>query len=181
MEDLREVGQKAIASVSDLGAANAGDLVLGIGDIIEELRSNPEQYQERLDHLEGLFREFAFGEGYELRNNRTEELEDEDTSILPTVGAVSGYMLPAFYQFPVINASGTLPPNASNGSTSIGSSVAGIPPVKSPKDPLKPSSTTHPYGGVSSSEEDDLLSDEKEIEELEPEKGYEHKWWKKKV
>jgi len=78
MEDLREVGEKAIESVKNLGASNAGDLVLGIGEIIEELRNRPELYQDKLDHLEGLFREFVYGEGYELRNDRVPEDKEDD-------------------------------------------------------------------------------------------------------
>lgn len=172
MEDLREVGQKAIESVGNLGASNAGDLVLGIGEIIEDLRKEPEQYQEKLDHLEGLFREFAFGEGYELRNDRTKPPEDEDVTIAPN--AISGYVnsIPVSGQ---ILGSGVLQ------SFSMGSSVAGTPPTKPPIDPSNPSSTIHPYGEIPSSEEEDLLLDEKEIEELKPEKCYKHKWWKKKV
>lgn len=77
LPDLREVGEKAIDNVSDLGAAQAGDLVLGIGEIINDLRTDPEQFREKLDHLEGLFREFAYGEQYELRNDRTEEPEND--------------------------------------------------------------------------------------------------------
>jgi len=67
MEDLREVGKKVIKSVRDLGASTAGDLALGIGRIINELYKHPGQDKEKLDYLDGLFREFAFGEEYELR------------------------------------------------------------------------------------------------------------------
>ncbi|MHA2063093.1 MAG: hypothetical protein ACXABY_01810 [Candidatus Thorarchaeota archaeon] len=167
MEDLREVGQKAIESVGNLGASNAGDLVLGIGEIIEDLRKEPEQYQEKLDHLEGLFREFALGEGYELRNNRAEE--PEDTPSLPPGGNVSGYIPPSGYNF----ASGVFP--------TIGS--AQPPPVKvtPPIDSSNPSSTIHPYGEALP-EDDPILADEEEKEEIEEEpKPYEHKWWKKRV
>jgi len=76
MEDLREVGKKAIETINKLKPADAGDLVLGIGEIIEELRTEPEQFREKLDHLEGLFREFTYSESYGLRNDRTVEPED---------------------------------------------------------------------------------------------------------
>ncbi len=134
MEDLREVGQKAIESVNKLRSSDAGDLVLGIGEIIEELREQPELYQEKLDHLEGLFKEFTCGEGYQLRNNRADILEEENANNPPIHGwsglytyssyspglgynAVSGLVIASGW-----NMSGTLPSNSF-------SSVAGIPPV----------------------------------------------------
>ncbi len=129
MEDLREVGQKAIESVNKLGASDAGDLVLGIGEIIEELRGRPEFYQDKLNHLEGLFREFVYGEGYQLRNNRGVRRQDDDTvdDIFnrinsPDVGSgilltrplsisvpLSGTFLNNSYQSPIKNPQ-TLPP-----------------------------------------------------------------------
>ena len=112
MEDLREVGQKAIESVNKLKKSDAGDLVLGIGEIIEELREKPKLYQEKLDHLEGLFREFAYGEGYKLRNNRVDILEEYITQ---TMSGCS----------PRLSLSGTFPQN---------NSVAGISPVVSSPD-----------------------------------------------
>ena len=102
MEDLREVGEKAIESVNKLGASDAGDLVLGIGEIIQELREKPnlrvdkpDLYTDKLDHLEGLFREFVYGEGYELRNNRAleEKDKDDDSNGFGSLGTVSGVYL----------------------------------------------------------------------------------------
>lgn len=118
MEDLREVGQKAIESVNKLRSSDAGDLVLGIGEIIEELREQPELYQEKLDHLEGLFREFAYGEGYQLRNNRADILEED---MKQTIGTI-GQSLPSSFSPKSGHVSGILPQNTF-------SSVAGIPPV----------------------------------------------------
>lgn len=77
MEDLHEVGKKVIAAIGDLGATNAGDLVLGIGALIDELRGQPDCYEEKLDHLEGLFREFAYGQEYALREKFEDKEEDD--------------------------------------------------------------------------------------------------------
>ncbi len=158
MEDLREVGQKAIESVGNLGASNAGDLVLGIGEIIEELREHPDQHQEKLDHLEGLFREFALGEGYELRNDRTEE--PEDMLIAPNIN-ISGYIPPSGYNF----ASGVYP--------TLGPPT--IPPTPTPAQQMT-GDPKNPFEELLDEEEGFV---EEEVEE-EP-KPYEHKWWKKKV
>jgi len=164
MEDLREVGQKAIDSINKLRASDAGDLVLGIGEIIQELREQPELYQEKLDHLEGLFREFAYGEGYELRNNRVEILEEGDTlsQSFGIGGAMSGLMM----TFP--NVSGAFPPNTF-------SSVAGIPPVM-------------PTVTPSWDQDDTILDEEEEVEdELVPApvipepKKFKKRWWKTKL
>ena len=186
MEDLREVGQRAIDSVNKLRTSDAGDLVLGIGEIIEELREEPElrlkypiQYQNKLNHLEGLFREFAYGEGYELRNNRADILAED---IKDTVGqsfSLSGGS---------IVASGLVTSGSMAGLSGIfggnlwtnSSSVAGIPPV-----------TPHPD---QDNEED--LTKVREIQEARrelevdrilretqaaPPKKFKKRWWKTKM
>ena len=77
MRDLREVGQKVIDSIMKMKPTDAGDLAIGVEDIISDLRSNPAQFQEKLDHLEGLFKELAYGEEYALRE-KAEDKEEED-------------------------------------------------------------------------------------------------------
>lgn len=114
MKNLQEVGQKAIESINKLRASDAGDLVLGIGDIIEELREQPELYQDKLDHLEGLFKEFAYGEGYKLRDKLAEEKKEDAAKVFSNApygmpwgsmgaGALSGVM-----STPPISVSGSL-------------------------------------------------------------------------
>ena len=90
MEDLREVGQNSLDAINKLGASDVGDLVLGIGNLIEELHDTPEDKREgKLEHLRGLFREFAHGEEYEYRDERLEPRQPEDpnnvTGMLPPV------------------------------------------------------------------------------------------------
>lgn len=118
MEDLRDVGEKAIESVNKLGASDAGDLVLGIGEIIQELRDKPDLYADKLDHLEGLFREFVYGEGYELRNNRVPEKEEEDDDPFGLGGFGGGIMASGLMTFAPL--SGTLPTSAISGYTGPG-------------------------------------------------------------
>ncbi len=72
MEDLRDIGQKALDSINRLGASDVGDLVLSIGQIVDELQDlpdreslTPELRTLKLEHLRGLFRELAYGEEYE--------------------------------------------------------------------------------------------------------------------
>ncbi len=135
MKDLREVGEKAIESVNKLGASDAGDLVLGIGQIIEELRGQPDLYEDKLDHLEGLFREFVYGEGYELRNNRVpEEKEEEDNN--PSHWNGFGGMASGLINVNLpLNISGSLlPPNTSGSSGPFMSHMPwGAPPIKTPE------------------------------------------------
>ncbi len=177
MEDLREVGQRAIDSVNKLRTSDAGDLVLGIGEIIEELREEPElrlkypiQYQNKLNHLEGLFREFAYGEGYELRNNRADILEEDikDTvgqSFSLSGGGMSGGLSGLMTVTPSM-ISGSLPQN-------FFSSVAGMPPVTP-----HPDHPDHP---------DQEARRELEVaESLYPRsspkpKKFKKRWWKTKV
>lgn len=128
MEDLREVGMRAIASVNKLGASDAGDLVLGIGEIIQELREEPELFQNKLDHLEGLFREFAYGEGYELRNNRAEVLEAENSIMPSSLSLGQSFGNNGMWGSGMI----TVMPISGTFQTRPNSSVAGIPPVLSP-------------------------------------------------
>lgn len=77
MRDLREVGQKVIDSIMKIKPTDAGDLAIGVEDIISDLRSNPAQFQEKLDHLEGLFKELAYGEEYALREKAEDKEEDD--------------------------------------------------------------------------------------------------------
>tara|TARA_R110002096_G_scaffold390110_2_gene584579 strand:+ start:1848 stop:2390 length:543 start_codon:yes stop_codon:yes gene_type:complete len=107
MRDLREVGQKVIDSIMKTKPTDAGDLAIGIEDIISDLRSNPAQFQEKLDHLEGLFNELAYGEEYALRD-KVEDQEDEDDVLGNLFGGFNGAM------------SGTLPlPIAVSGAVNV--------------------------------------------------------------
>lgn len=106
MRDLREVGQKVIDSIMKMKPSDAGDLAIGVEDIISDLRSNPAQFQEKLDHLEGLFKELAYGEEYALREKVTKDKDEDElqnlfgnrpwgTGIIPAVsGVVSGAITP---------------------------------------------------------------------------------------
>ncbi len=130
MEDLREVGEKAIESINKLGASDAGDLVLGIGQIIEELRGQPDLYEDKLDHLEGLFREFVYGEGYELRNNRVPEEKEEEVNYPAHWNGFGGMASGLINVNLPLNISGSLlPPNSS----SMSHKPWGAPPIKTPE------------------------------------------------
>jgi hypothetical protein len=96
MEDLRDTGRKVIESVTSLGHSDAGDLTLGIFDLIDELRDNScDDDKGKLDHLYGLFREFTFGEEYELRDKEEKMLDRTDMFGFPgAVGALSGIYTP---------------------------------------------------------------------------------------
>ncbi len=74
MEDLVDVGNKVIETIKRHKPADAGDLALGIGKIIDELRE--EQSPAKLNHLEGLFKELAYGEEYVFRVEPPEVEED---------------------------------------------------------------------------------------------------------
>jgi len=89
MRDLREVGQKVIDSIMKMKPTDAGDLAIGVEDIISDLRSNPAQFQEKLDHLEGLFKELAYGEEYALRE-KVEDKEEEDDVLGSLFGGYNG-------------------------------------------------------------------------------------------
>ena len=94
MEDLRDVGKNSLDAINKLGASDVGDLVLGIGDLIEELYDAPEDQREgKLEHLRGLFREFAHGEEYEFRDERLTPQEPEDPYAV-TPGSTSQPNLP---------------------------------------------------------------------------------------
>lgn len=163
MEDLREVGKKVIAAVGDLGASNAGDLVLGIGQLIEELRDQPDAFQEKLDHLEGLFKEFAYGEGYHLRNDRTKEEEE------PEYEYASGVLTrPQSFNLPVGALSGTL--------NSI-PMPACKPPIKTPR-----SATTNPPVSIAA-EPIPVIPSPVPVPVLKKKKPrvFTPAWWKKKV
>lgn len=106
MEDLREVGQKVIESINKSRTSDVGDLVLGIGEIIEELREQPELYQDKLNHLEGLFRELVYGEEYELRDRSDPDKRGDFNHTLGgfNMPTVSG----AFNNMPIV-LSGVIP------------------------------------------------------------------------
>ena len=136
MEDLREVGEKAIESVNKLGASDAGDLVLGIGEIIEELRGKPDLYEDKLDHLEGLFREFVYGEGYELRNNRVpEDKEDDDLYSFGTHNGFGGMVSGLINVNLPLNISGSLLPPM--GLSGMSHKPWGAPPIKTPESTIE--------------------------------------------
>ena len=110
MEDLREVGKKVIDTIKNTKPADAGDLTLAIGNIIGELRQEPEGLHAKLDHLEGLFRELTYGEPCGSRHvEDPDDLLREDMS--QTIGGLSGVM-PNIPPIPVsgaISGSFTLP------------------------------------------------------------------------
>ena len=154
MEDLRDVGKKALDSINNLGASDIGDLVLGIGEIIEELRDTPEDKKQiKLDHLRGLFREFAHGEEYELRDEVLEpQVPLEDVS-MSHGGALSGVY------------SGVLPPSAP--ATTL------FPPQQ-----LTPPSSQGSFDDDADyDDEEEEIEEEKEEEEIKP---FVPAWWKVK-
>lgn len=171
MEDLREVGQNSLDAINKLGASDVGDLVLGIGDLIEELYDAPEDKREgKLEHLRGLFREFAHGEEYAFRDERLEPQQPEDpnsvTGIMPNVLSfppVSG-ALPAGY----VLASGVYnPPSPSS--------------LIPPQTPSRNATMSNPCGELplkASSFDDDADYEEEEEEEIEEEpKEFVKRWW----
>jgi hypothetical protein len=83
MEDLRDVGNKVIDNIKKTKPVDAGDLVLGIGEIIESLRR---ENKDKVDHLEALFNKLVYGTPYELRD----EIKEEASSI----PVPSGYFAP---------------------------------------------------------------------------------------
>ena len=93
MEDLRDVGQKALNSINRLGASDVGDLVLGISQIVDDLQDppdreslTPELRKLKLEHLRGLFRELVHGEKYEDVTPIAAKVNDWD------IGAMSGVL-----------------------------------------------------------------------------------------
>jgi len=104
MHDLVETGRKIFDAITKQKPADAGDLAQGIERIIEELRSDPDQFKDKLDHLEGLFKELVYGEEYVLREEATEKPEDfiwasgvmptQQTFNFPISGAISGVVTP---------------------------------------------------------------------------------------
>jgi hypothetical protein len=157
MEDLREVGQNSLGAINKLGASDVGDLVLGIGNLIEELHDTPEDKRaDKLEHLRGLFREFAHGEEYEFRDERLEPAEPDDPYMV-TPGS-SQQPLP----FPAISGmfSGTIGPIASD-VCSPQPMVTGIPSID---DAYK----------ASLAEDEESFDDEEEVEKERP-------WWKPEI
>tara|TARA_S200002703_G_scaffold128763_2_gene115595 strand:+ start:2875 stop:3351 length:477 start_codon:yes stop_codon:yes gene_type:complete len=104
MHDLVETGRRIFDAITKQKPADAGDLAQGIERIIEELRSDPDQFKDKLDHLEGLFKELVYGEEYALREEATEKPEDfiwasgvmpnQQTFNFPISGAISGVVTP---------------------------------------------------------------------------------------
>lgn len=157
MEDLRDVGKKALDSINNLGASDIGDLVLGIGEIIEELRDTPEDKKQiKLDHLRGLFREFAHGEEYELRDEVLEpQVPLEDVS-MSHGGALSGVY------------SGVLPPSAP---------ATTLFPSQQLTQPALHASLMPPSSQGSFDDDADYDDEEEEEEEIKP---FVPAWWKVK-
>lgn len=171
-----------IDSIMKTKPTDAGDLAIGIEDIISDLRSNPAQFQEKLDHLEGLFKELAYGEEYALREKVVEE-EDDDS----VLGSLFGGNLNS-YPF----ASGVIP--AISGAITPGSLHVQLPVSKQITAgyhslPANPNATPvlkstwddrHgeeiPLGEV---ERCSLPAPREMIEAGEPEAKPKPKWWKK--
>tara|TARA_R110002126_G_C10490983_1_gene504803 strand:- start:44609 stop:45196 length:588 start_codon:yes stop_codon:yes gene_type:complete len=118
MRDLREVGQKVIDSIMKTKPTDAGDLAIGVEDIISDLRSNPAQFQEKLDHLEGLFKELAYGEEYALREKAEDKEEDDVLGSL-----FGGYNGSPFASGVMPAISGAIMPGSLNTIASTGVSV----------------------------------------------------------
>lgn len=179
MEDLREVGKRVLDRMKTLRPADAGDLVLGIGEIIEELR---EEYQgnAKLGHLEGMFREFAYDEPYEFRNDRTEEESDNQTTTTMGGGTpvyasgimpVSGWLLPQrqpSYQTPP----SSLPTSQNQTSPGIEPPIWQNQKVEHQQYPV----TLSPFD-----DDDDDVVEEEPLEPEEPPKPFKPKWWQKKI
>ena len=154
MEDLSEVGRRVIAAIAKCKPADAGDLALGVESIINDLRLNPSQFEEKLNHLEGLFRELVYGEAYELREKHR-PLED---SFIYASGIFSPGQQQIF-SFPPI--SGSIPYQAPS------------PPVPNPCGEV---------ALPSDSEECSLpVPDLEEEQEEEEEKTFKPAWWKVKI
>tara|TARA_S200002703_G_C3765538_1_gene235662 strand:+ start:697 stop:1137 length:441 start_codon:yes stop_codon:yes gene_type:complete len=107
MHDLVETGRKIFDAITKQKPADAGDLALGIQRIIEELRANPDQFKDKLDHLEGLFKELVYGEAYELREEKAPQTQQDVTPIQKN------------FNFPIVS-----------GIVSMGALHGGIPPTK---------------------------------------------------
>ena len=171
--NLREVGKEALRNINKLGASDAGDLVISMGKLIDELREEPDP--AKLDHLEGLFKQLTTGE-YVLR----EDVEEEE---LGEIQALSGYM-PPMNAMPFI--SGVLPPNSQP-------SAAAMPPVQPPA-PNSQTISSNPCEEeplVEAADENYSFEDfNKPLQEKiypqvgvveEEEKEFKPAWWKKKV
>lgn len=174
MEDLREAGNKFFEQVKRLKPADAGDLVLGIGEIIEELREeNKDQF--KLEHLEGLFNELVHGRKYELRNDRTEEEDDSQTfttgspplmmsGVMPVSGWLSPQMSPP-YQTP--------PQSVAN--QQLGNQQT-VPPGANSQYPTLSFDDDDDYDDI---EPEPTLEPEPEPEE--PPKPFKRRWWMSKT
>jgi len=174
MEDLREVGEKVITAIKNRKPVDAGDLAIGIGNIIEELRGQPENYEEKVNHLEGLFRELAYGEEYALRQTEKEEEKD-----------LLDQMIAAGKTNPIMSGTVTMP--------SINNPIAvsgWFNPIGQAPQPMQTgfsmSSSSNPCGEVPLGEPEEISlpmpEPEPEIEEVEEEpKEFKPAWWKSKV
>ena len=181
MRDLREVGQKVIDSIMKMKPTDAGDLAIGVEGIISDLRSNPAQFQEKLDHLEGLFKELAYGEEYALREKVEDKEEDDVLGSL--FGGFNGAM------------SGTIPPIAVSYKLPVSKQITAGHHYHSP--PLNVNEFTpvdNPCGEVALGEPEECSlpappTDEEilesfemsEPEEPEPEVDFKPKWWQRRV
>lgn len=109
MHDLVETGRKIFDAITKQKPADAGDRALGIERIIEELRSDPDQFKDKLDHLEGMFKELVYGEVYQLREEEAPLTRDD---VVITTGPFSPGQqnLPFPAVSGVFSMSGSVPP-----------------------------------------------------------------------
>jgi len=171
MEDLREVGEKVINAIKNRKPVDAGDLAIGIGNIIEELRGKPEGYEEKVNHLEGLFRELVYGEEYELRKTKAEQerdLLDEVLKAAQNPPIISSGMFLGGNGIPAV--SGYMP----NFNLPISTNSINTPPV------------INPCGEVPIGEPEECSMpapepEEEEEGEVEPDEEFKPAWWKKQV
>ena len=185
MRDLREVGQKVIDSIMKIKPTDAGDLAIGVEGIISDLRSNPAQLQEKLDHLEGLFKELAYGEEYALRE-KAEDKEEDDilgslfgsspfmSGILPNMPiAISGAVNVQNYKLPVSKQ------------ITAGISSGPLTHVSAPACPTShPLPVDDPCGEVPLGDSAENIREQLDpcsIPAPEPEPDFRPKWWQKKA
>ena len=183
MEDLREVGEKVIKAIMNRKPADAGDLALGIQQLISDMRLKPEQVKEKLEHLEGLFRELAYGEAYELRYEV--EAEQKGPEMLYASGV---FQQQQTFNFPAVSGALPVSPIVTTG---VIPSIIGQPPA--PKvnldlsfDDLEDYEDQNPCEETPLNEpeecnlptppsDDEILNDLENLEEFKP------KWWQRKV
>lgn len=180
MKDLNETGRKVIEAIMKRKPSDAGDLALGVEQIIEDLRSNPSQFKEKLDHLEGLFKELAYGEAYALREEATKD-EYEYASGVMTGQQSFNFNIPVSGSVPMGAMSGIFAPI-----------TTGVQPVQ-PAQPISPppitSTGNNPCGETPLDEPEECslpLGDSYENikeqlearEEEKPKKKFKKRWWK---